>query len=508
MGARSTHLHGFEGTFAWSLLESVPDGIVIVSGSGDIVFVNDRAAHMMGYEPDELLDHPIEELLPEAMRSLHRAHRTRYRADPVPRSMGSALLLAARRADGSEFPVEISLSPWPGGGDSDNGANGELHVMAAIRDVTKRVDAEDHLHRVLHTLDASDDGVFIFDADDLHYSYVNDGAARLVGYGRDELLAMTPLHLNSHATETDYRDLVEMLQDRPGEPVVHLVTLMRRDGVEIPVEKTYKAGPIDRTGSRWVIALARDITAQLTAVEQLRSSEAALRHAEAVLAIAHDRERIARDLHDTVIQRLFGAGMNLQATAAIADQPVKDRIETTIDDLDLTIREVRTAIFSLQNRAPAPAGVRGRLRQVIIDAREVLGLEPGVELDERIEGVDAETADHLVAILREAISNVARHAGATAVNVAVSVSSDDVVSLSVADNGIGVAVARRRRGDPGRATGNGLRNMAGRAEDLGGSFELEPRHEGGTLLTVYVPLAVVAEGVTAGVTAAVAPVGQ
>ena len=346
MGARSKQLTGFEGTFAWSLLESVPDAIVIVSETGDIVFVNDMAGRMLGYTPDDLLDRPVEELLPEALRSVHRAHRTRYRVDPVARSMGSDLLLAARRADGSEFPVEISLSPW----DLDGG----LHVMAAIRDVTERVEAEDHMHRVLHTLDASDDGMFIFDADDLTYSYVNDGAARLVGYQRHELIGMTPLDLNKHADEAHYRDLVRMLQEQPDEPVVHLASLMRHDGTEVPVEKTYKLAPPGRTGSRWVIALARDVTSRLAADEQLRSSEQALRRAEGDVAVAEDRERIARDLHDTVIQRLFGAGMNLQATAAIADDRVHARIETTIDDLDSTIRELRTAIFSLQGRPSAP----------------------------------------------------------------------------------------------------------------------------------------------------------
>jgi PAS domain S-box-containing protein len=389
--------------------------------------------------------------------------------------MGSGLLLAARRADGTEFPVEISLSPWQ--------VDGTLHVLAAVRDVTERVEAEDHMHRVLHTLDASDDGVFIFDADDLRYSYVNDGAARLVGYTQDELIGMTPLHLNPHASEADYRKLVTALLERPDDRVVHRASLMRKDGVEVPVEKTYKAAPSGRTGPRWVIALARDITSRLSTDEQLRSSERALQQAEGVVAIVQDRERIARDLHDTVIQRLFGAGLALQAVAAIADDAVRPRIEATIDDLDATIRELRTAIFSLQDRTPAPSGRRGRILQVVDDAGTMLGFHPRLHMEGPVESIDDTTAEHLVAILREALSNVARHAGASAVLVTLSVTGEHA-ELSVTDDGRGL-------GDPIAAFGpggEGLANMRSRADQLHGELTISGDAENGTRIVVRVPL--------------------
>ena len=173
--------------------------------------------------------------------------------------------------------------------------------------------AEDQLHRVLRTLDATDDAVFIFDAITLRFSFVNEGAVRLVGYRRDELLTMTPLHLNPYTTESEYRRLVDDLFADGSSSMVRRSILLAKDGSEVPVEKTLHSATGGRDGRRSVITLARDITARLAAEAELRHSQDALREAEQVLAVAEDRERIARDLHDTVIQRLFAEGLSLQS---------------------------------------------------------------------------------------------------------------------------------------------------------------------------------------------------
>ncbi len=274
MGARSAALDALGNDFSWSLLEAAPDGMLIVDRRGEVVFVSAQAAALFGCPDHELLGRTVEELVPDDVRSAHLAHRTHYQAAPTVRSMGAGLLLRARRVDGSEFPVEISLSPLAMGGDT--------YTVAALRDVTERVEAEDHLHRVLHTLDASDDAVFIFDADTLRYSYVNDGAVRLVGYEQVELLDMTPLHLNPNATEADYRRLVETLQANPDHAVMHEAVLVAKDGREIPVEKTFQSAPVGRDGTRWVVVLARDISERLVAERELRHSQDALREAEQV----------------------------------------------------------------------------------------------------------------------------------------------------------------------------------------------------------------------------------
>ena len=243
--------------------------------------------------------------------------------------------------------------------------------------------------------------------------------------------------------------------------------LLAKDGSEVPVEKSFHSATSGRDDRRSVITLARDITARLAAEAELRQSQEALRQAEQVLAVAEDRERIARDLHDTVIQRLFAEGLSLQAAMAGVGDPqrTRARLESAVDGLDQTIRELRTAVFSLQGAASAPGGLRGRLLQVVTEATDGLGFEPRLQFDGPIETMDVHIADHLTPVLREALSNIAHHAHAGHVRVAVSVTAD--VTLTVSDDGIGV---------PAEVLGGrGLTNMNARARDLGGDFTISAR---------------------------------
>lgn len=471
MGRRSEVLKPHGDDFAWSLLDAAPDATLVVSSTGEIVFANDHSGTLFGTDLDHLLGISVEELLPQDLRSVHRAHRTRYRAEPTVRSMGAGLTLSARRFDGSLFPVEISLSPLRLGE--------EVFAVAAVRDITERVESEDRMRRILQTLDSSDDGMFMFDAESLRFSFVNQGAVRLVGYGGDELMAMTPMHLNPYSSEAEYRRLVESLVADEDSTIVRQATMLRKDGVEVPVEKTYRCAPIGVDGRRWVIALARDITTRLAAEAALRQSQQALHDAEQVVAIAEDRERIARDLHDTVIQRLFGEGLKLLGTMNIVDDRAQSRIQSTIDGLDQTIKELRMAVFSLQGGDTRQAtGLRGRLLQTLTEASAGLDFEPRLQFDGPVETIENDVAENLVPVLREALSNISKHARANNVRVGVMVDDDDVM-LTVADDGVGV---------PQEVIGgHGLANMAERARRLGGDCTIAAQPGGGSLLIWQVP---------------------
>jgi signal transduction histidine kinase len=203
------------------------------------------------------------------------------------------------------------------------------------------------------------------------------------------------------------------------------------------------------------------------------------RQAERV-AVFEDRDRIARDLHDLVIQRLYATGMSLQGSIGLIGSPeVAQRVSTAVDALDETIREIRSSIFALQTRQPErPAGLRSRILQVADEMTGLLGFPPSLELEGRLEDdVPSDVSDHLLGALREALSNAARHSGASKVEVQVRAQGE--LSLTVRDNGSGIKPGGRR---------SGLNNLEQRAVDLGGSFRVEPATGGGTELDWRVPL--------------------
>jgi signal transduction histidine kinase len=195
------------------------------------------------------------------------------------------------------------------------------------------------------------------------------------------------------------------------------------------------------------------------------------------LALVHDRERIARDLHDTVIQRLFATGLSLQATIRLAgdNAEVMERIGQAVDDLDITIKHIRSAIFGLSTTADSGDGLRDRVRSLLHESATVLGFEPRVVFDGPLDTVVPEAiAADLLATIGEALTNVARHANATRVDVSLTV--EDEVVLTVADDGAGPPAA----GTPG---GRGLANMAVRAQRHHGTSRLVAGPTGGTILT-------------------------
>lgn len=326
-------------------LDAAPDGMIVVDPSGTILFVNQMVEQLFGYEHDELMGMSVDLLLPAGVRALHTGRRAEYAEHPRRRAMGTGLDLRGRRRSGSEFPLEISLSPLR----TDAG----LLVVAIIRDITERRTADDELER-----------------------------------------------------------------------------------------------------------------------------------AHQVLALVDDRERIARDLHDTVIQRLFAVGLSLQAalTRAANDDPARERVELAIDEIDMTIRDIRSSIFALHTRRPLGVSLRDEVLTIAREAARALGFEPSVAFDGPVDTLATdEIREHVLATLREALSNVTKHAQASFVGIVVEADAKQFC-VRIRDNGVGMGNPRE---------GNGLRNMSERAMALGGRCELdEPSDEGGTRIDWRIPLAV------------------
>ena len=338
-----------------AVVQLSPDGLLICDDEGIIRYANAALCDITGYDQADLVGRSVDELVPDAIRGSHAEHRSQFRKAPRMRPMGRGISLTARRHDGTEVAVEISLSP-----------------------------------------------------------------------------------------------------------------------VHSP------AGPL-------TVASVRDITDRLEQSDRLRA-------AAELLALSSERERIARDLHDTVLQRLFGLGLELQAMGMRAEESVSQRIEIAVDEIDRIIREIRTTVFTLGSAGRA-GSFGAELGNVIAQATRVLGFTPRLRIDGPVESlVTPEIRIELVASLREALGNVARHAKASETVVELvcglggsseapdAAGLDDLLQLTVRDNGVGVPEGFEA------SAGNGLRNLAARAELLGGECSVARVPTGGTVMRWVVPL--------------------
>lgn len=318
---------------------------------------------------------------------------------------------------------------------------------------------------------SSDDAMMSLDPGRLIETW-NPGAERLFGHTEQNIIGQAIDGLMSDAACVAFLAAVEQIRSR-GHADSYQSRWRRTDGIEVDVAVT--VSPMrDADGALIGFAtVARDITHQVAAQAEL----AAARADREVMA---ERDRIARDLHDMVIQRVFGAGLALQSvTARITRPDSAARIHTVIEELDATIRELRGTIFELGQPAQKAASLRAQVLDEAATAQGRLGFAPAVVFDGPVDAALPDTtASHLLAALREALSNVARHAHASAVRVAVH--AGDELLLEVTDNGRGI--------DPAVTRSSGLTNLRRRAEKLGGTFEVVGRPEGGTCLCWRIPL--------------------
>jgi signal transduction histidine kinase len=247
-----------------------------------------------------------------------------------------------------------------------------------------------------------------------------------------------------------------------------------------------RAKEFSREDEELVLALAM---AAGIAIENARLHSLVREH-----ALTEDRDRIARDLHDSVIQRLFAIGLSLQGTTRMVERPEAVlRIAEAIDKIDETIRQLRKAIFDIELTINKE-GLHPKVLDLLHELRPVLDLPPQVSLSGPVDRlVTGQLVDEVLAVLREALTNVGRHAEAT--QVVITIAAGDELRLVVADDGIGFTAASEGSSSGG---GLGLKNMRQRAERLDGGMEIGTSREGGTRLTWHVPLQPLDETIDAG----------
>lgn len=324
-------VHSIGGEDCVNIIDAMPDGFAVVDAAGCMRLVNNRLAEMFGYQRSHLVGQRIELLVPESARATHERHRAGFHRDPRVRPMQSMQSLAGCRRDGSLFPVEVSLAPFR-----------DDHAIATVRDVTERAASEAERDRLLANLRevCQLTGVEMWSFDESGRITLAEGADRTNLGPHADLIGRS-------ATDDVLRDYAETIEAlhraHAGQPAEFVL----RGRKQTRLIALRPASPPSAEGTCAVVGVSVDVSA----LEAARVTERALEEARFTLALIDERERIARDLHDRVIQRLFSIGMRLQAVMSeTSEERTLVRLGTSVDEIDESIRELRSSIFALQSR--------------------------------------------------------------------------------------------------------------------------------------------------------------
>jgi PAS domain S-box-containing protein len=497
-----------------SILEAVPDAVVAVNRQGIIVQVNAQTEAMFGYTRDELIGQSIEILIPERHRKQHDSHRERFHSEPRIRRMGTGLDLNGRRRDGSEFPVEISLSPVQTG-------NG-LMVVSAIRDISdrKRIEAElrraneeldkrksrelrDSQNRLALIVDSSQDAIIGKNLDGI-VTHWNKGAEEIYGYTAEEMIGR---HVSMLAPEDRAHEIDEILQHiRKGERVGYFESLRvtkdkRKLNMSISVSPIYdEQGKVVGAST-----IARNITAQKKTEEQLRQSQKMEAIGRLAGGVAHDfnnllgivtacsellRSKISGPENTEYLDNIReaakrGAALTRQLLAFSRRQPVQRQLL----DLNQRLKEVRKLLSPLM-------GDDVELVDLPRSATAIVEADPG-QIDQIILNLAVNARDAMPRggklIIETGVFDfdegfVREHPGMDA---------GRYVMLAISDNGIGMDEATRSRvfepffttKEMGKGTGLGLATVYGIVQQSGGHVWVYSEVGHGTTFKIYLPSA-------------------
>jgi PAS domain S-box-containing protein len=433
-----------------AIVQDVADAVIIVRADGTVAYANRATAELLGHPADTLVGQHYEVLIPPDARPTHREHHDRFVTAPTGRTMGESLVLRAHHAAGYDIDVTIALVPI---------AKPSPMIAAIIRELTTS-------QREIGRLAATNELL----------------TSALGGAGRAEV-ELLAVRLALELLDADATVLSS--EDETLATSGDADAVARPAGATISVASTVVIGdhPLTLTAHRPTTArgfaeLDQRIVDEFTAAIAITLELLDARAEVAALRSIADHDRIARDLHDRVIQRLFAVAMDLESLASASTGLTRSRLAGAVEALDEVIREIRTTIFGLRDSV-GPPRLRVAVANEIDDVAQRMGFAPSLRfLGSTDDSIDTELGDSVVAVVRELLSNACRHAHARHVDVVVGTIGDEFV-VQVDDDGTGLPDATD--------AGDGLVNIERRARELGGSFDLLDRPEGGVRAEWRVP---------------------
>jgi hypothetical protein len=467
------------------VFEYLPDAVVLTDRRGMIKGANGQAAALFGYDPGELDGKEIDILVPEPLREFHRGHRSLYYGSMSVRAMGGDLKFAGRRKDGSEFPADISLSPFetPAG----------TIIISVIRDVTERVNLEEARReseeRYRALVDLSPEAILVHASGTI--VYVNQATVQLLlAPSRQALIGRSFLDFVPPAYTGD---VVRRMQATPEEVQKEgplLVKATRGDGQEFYLEAI--ASRITHGGQPAAQVILRDITDRVRAYEELRTSREQLRRLSTHLQSARESERgaIAREIHDELGGALTALKFDIASFEEVLPPGdagglrgiIVEKLESMSSLIDGTVQTMRRIITQLRPVLLDSLGLSAAIEWLAEDFEH----RTGITCETRVQGDDV-LADHdrataVYRIVQETLTNVARHAGATRVEIVMDI-HEKTLRLSVRDNGKGVTDEQIRA--PGSF---GIMGIKERALIFGGEVSIGSSGDRGTTVSLTLPL--------------------
>ena len=462
------------------IIQSAMDAIITVDERQDILIFNPAAELMFGCAAVDVRGTPLDQFIPLRLRDAHRDHIQRFAHTGVTtRRMGAQGAIVGLRANGEEFPMEVSISQVSVGG--------RKLFTAILRDITARKHAEDTLResaeRYQRLVELVPDAIWI--ERDNRIAFLNRACVQLLGSDSVvRVLGKSPLdfiHPDFHAIAAARRERLAAAQETT--PLMEK-RIVRLDG-EVRDVEIAEAG-FHEEGSVAFLAVLRDVTDRKATERDMQESREQLRHLSASLQEVREEEksRIARELHDELGQALTGLKMDLArlvSQLAPEQHGAREQADTMKALIENTVASVRRIATELRPLMLDDLGLVATVEWLVNDFTKRSGIAVDLDMPEQVLEVDARVSTALFRVLQEALTNVARHAGASRVHIEL-VSSGDEVQLVVSDNGKGIGVASH---DAPKTFG--LLGMRERAAMLGGELTVDSDPGAGTRVMMIVP---------------------